>query len=307
MKPLPPERVGHAPPAPLQQRRQMMAAALLNGVWKTQPPPIETTMDGVRVLRFEPPGVRHATVLHLHGGAFRQGCPEMVGAFSVALAARCGVEVVCPAYRLAPEHPYPAGLRDALSVLRTLSTHPAPATSAIPLIISGDSAGGGLAASLTRLALDAGARVAGLVLLSAWLDLTLSGSSFDDNAATDPLFSRSAAEEAVLLYLQGQSAREPEVSPLLGSVRGFPPTFVSIGNGEVLADDGRRFYRALRDAGVRSQLHAVDGMEHVAVTRNFKLLGAQEAFEALSGFIAGVLAAGPPAASAPPATAPPRR
>ncbi|HEX4378293.1 MAG TPA: alpha/beta hydrolase [Steroidobacteraceae bacterium] len=288
MKALPEERAGHAPPPSLQQRRQMMAAALRDGLWKTQPPPVELMLGGVRVLRFDPPESKRATVLHLHGGAFRQGCPEMVGAFAVALAARCGVEVICPAYRLAPEYPYPTGLRDALSVLRTLAA-PSSASQTAPLIISGDSAGGGLAASLTRLAVDGGVPVAALVLLSAWLDLTLGSNSFDDNAASDPLFSREAAEEAVLLYLQGLSARQPEVSPLLGTVKGFPPSFISIGSGEVLADDGRRFHRALCEVGLRSQLHVVDGMEHVAVTRNLKLHGAAETFEALAGFIGALV------------------
>src|SRR6201999_4321767 len=107
------------------------------------------------------------------------------------------------------------------------------------LIISGDSAGGGLAASLTRVTLDSGLPVAALVLLSAWLDLTVSHRCYQDNAASDPLFSRTAASEAAALYLQGQSAQQPLVSPLFARLEDFPPTFVSVGAGEVLAADGR--------------------------------------------------------------------
>jgi acetyl esterase/lipase len=187
--------------------------------------------------------------------------------------------VLCPAYRLAPEHPFPAALNDVMAVVESLMP------SSRPLLLGGDSAGGGLAASTVRLCIDRGVPVRALALLSAWLDLTVSSSSYEDNACTDPLFSRAAAEEATLLYLQGLSAREPLVSPVLGSVVGFPPTFVSIGAGEVLADEGRRFHQSLQTAGIRAELLAIVGMEHVAVTRNPQLTGAAQTLDALVRFI----------------------
>jgi acetyl esterase/lipase len=204
----------------------------------------------------------------------------MVGAFAAALAQRCDVEVICPAYRLAPEFPFPSGLADAQSVLLGLGSE-----NKVPLIISGDSAGGGLAASLAALAVAERRRVAGLVLLSPWLDLTVTSRSFEVNAATDPLFSRAAAEEAAALYLQGISARDPLASPLFAPVSGFPPTFISIGEEEVLADDGRSFSQLLRSAGVKVTFCPIAAMEHVAVTRNLELPGARETFTAVVRFI----------------------
>jgi acetyl esterase/lipase len=154
-----------------------------------------------------------------------------------------------------------------------------------PLIVSGDSAGGGLAAGLAALAAGEGRTLAGLVVLSPWLDLTVTSPSYAENARTDPLFSRAAAEEAAEAYLQGVAPSHPLASPLLGSFAGFPPTLVSIGEGEVLADDGRRLHAALRAAGVETRLCAVPDMEHVAVTRSLALPGAAETFAAVASFI----------------------
>jgi acetyl esterase/lipase len=153
------------------------------------------------------------------------------------------------------------------------------------LILSGDSAGGGLAASLAAQCATERGGLCGLVLLSPWLDLTVTSKSYETNAATDPLFSRASAQEAAQLYLQGVSAQHPLASPLLGSVAGFPPTFISIGEAEVLAEDGRRFYELLRAAGVLVKFHPIAGMEHVAVTRGLALPGAAETFEGVAEFI----------------------
>jgi acetyl esterase/lipase len=283
---LPDERAGREAPPVIAELRRQMATAIEAGTWRTEPPPGEEMLGGVRVLRFAPPGARRGVVLHLHGGGFRLGCPEMIGPYAAALAARCGVEVVCPAYRLAPEHPFPAGLADARAVWRALSEHGEG-----PRIISGDSAGGGLAASLAALCAVEGPRAQGLVLLSAWLDLTVTSPTYRTNAATDPLFSEASAQEAAGLYLQGHSPRDPLASPLFAPAADFPPTLVSIGEGEVLADDGRRFHEALRAAGVTTRLHPVAGMEHVAVTRSLALPGAQETFAAVATFIDGLVGA----------------
>jgi epsilon-lactone hydrolase len=278
------QRRGRPAPTELREQRRAIANAISTGVWRTDPPSTEINLGGVRALRFDPPGASRATLIHLHGGAFRLGAPEVVAPFAAALAARCMTTVICPAYRLAPEHPFPAGLADAQTVMRALLSE-----TEHRLILSGDSAGGGLAASLTRLTLEAGERPTGLVLLSPWLDLTLASRCYEDNAGTDPLFSGAAAQAAAELYLQGASAREPLVSPLLGDVSGFPPTFISIGSGEVLAGDARRFHATLRAAGVEASLSEISGMEHVAVTRDFGLLGAAQTFAMIVGFIEGAI------------------
>lgn len=278
---LPPERAGFAAPVDLAVRRQGIAGAVASGIWATDPAAQEATLGGVRCLRFAPPGASAATLLHFHGGGFRQGCPEMVGPFAAALAARCGVTVICPAYRLAPEHPFPGAIVDAYAVMRALSG---------PLILSGDSAGGGIAAALALLAVEDGVTPLGLILLSAWLDLTVSNACYEDNGPSDPLFSRDAAQAAVALYLQGAAADDPIASPLFGDPSRFPPSLINAGTGEVLAADARGLHERLAGAGVPARLHLVAGMEHVAVTRGKDLPGAAETFGAVVDFVDGLIA-----------------
>jgi acetyl esterase/lipase len=281
---LPAEGPGREAPAGLVERRRMIAAASQGGAWTSGSRWASEILGGVRVLRFLPSGANRGSVIHLHGGGFRLGCPEMIAPFAAALAARCGVEVICPAYRLAPEHPFPAGLADASAVLSALGREGAG-----PIILSGDSAGGGLAASLAALCVANGVGLSGLVLLSPWLDLTVTNSCYEANAATDPLFSSASARDAAELYLQGVSPRHPLASPLFGPVSGFPPTLISIGEGETLAGDGRGFHEMLCAAGVPARLHPVAGMEHVAVTRELTLPGAAETFESVAEFVDGRL------------------
>ena len=188
-----------------------MAAAVAAGYWRTDPAPEEVQIGGVRCLRFSPSGASRGTLLHMHGGAFRIGCPEQIAPFALALAQACAVTVICPAYRLAPEHPFPAGLNDGWAVLRALAE-----TANHPLILSGDSAGGGLAASLAALAHQAGIPLAGLALLSPWLDLSVTDPAYTTNAATDPLFSAEAAREAATLYLQGHARERPAGLAIVG-------------------------------------------------------------------------------------------
>ncbi|MBW8753660.1 MAG: alpha/beta hydrolase [Sphingomonadales bacterium] len=279
---LPPLRQGRAAPADLAERRGQMQAAVDAGAWKTAKPPIETRLAGLRTLRFQPEGRPRGYVLQFHGGGFRIGRPEFESLFAEALAARCGVEVVVPQYRLAPEAPFPAGLTDALAALTALRAEAGDA----PLIVGGDSAGAGLAASLGVLTAAKGnPRIDALVLLSPWLDLRVSAASYAANAATDPMFSRESAGVAAELYLQGFDPAHPLASPLLAPITAYPPTLISVGTGEVLYDDSRLFHDKLTAAGLASQLSAIAGMEHVAVVRGLAMPGAPETFAAVAAFI----------------------
>jgi acetyl esterase/lipase len=237
-------------------------------------------------LRFQPEGKPKGYVLQLHGGGFRIGRPEFESLFAEALVDRCGVEVVVPQYRLAPEGPFPAGLLDASAALRALRAEVGDA----PLIVGGDSAGGGLAASLGVLsAANGGPRIDGLVLLSPWLDLRVSAPAYAANAASDPMFSRESAEIAAELYLQGFDPAHPLASPLLAPIAAYPPTLISVGTGEVLVDDSRLFHEKLTAAGVASRLSAIDAMEHVAVVRGLEMPGAAETFAAVTAFVDGIV------------------
>lgn len=284
---IPPERAGRAAPADLAERREQMGGAIAAGMFKTGRPAEEITHAGLRTLRFRPEAKPRGYMLQLHGGGFRIGRPEFEGPFSEALAARCGVEVLVPQYRLAPEGPFPAGLNDALAALQAMRKIAGDA----PLIVGGDSAGGGLAASLGVLsAAGMAPKIDGLVLLSPWLDLSVSAPSYDRNAASDPLFSTESAQIAADLYLQGFDAGHPLVSPLMAPADAYPPTLISVGNGEVLLEDSRRFYAKLQAMEVRSELHAIDGMDHVAVVRGMELPGSAETFEAVAAFVDSIVA-----------------
>jgi monoterpene epsilon-lactone hydrolase len=285
---LPPERQGRIPPPELAQRRAQFAAAVAAGTWNTDRPPLETMLAGCRTLRFRPGSEAKGRVLHFHGGGFRVGGPEFAGRFAEALARRCQVEVVAPEYRLAPEHPFPAGLGDALACLEGLRQDAGADT---PLIISGDSAGAGLAASLGVLVSTGGApRTDGLVLLSPWLDLTLNAPSYTVNAATDTLFSKEAAESAADLYLQGFDRLHPLASPLHAAFSAYPPTLIIVGSGEVLLDDSLRFHEKLQATGNSSILDDIEGMQHVAVVRDMELPGAAAAFTRIASFIDHIVA-----------------
>ncbi|MEO6717801.1 MAG: alpha/beta hydrolase [Novosphingobium sp.] len=278
---LPPERRGRAADPDLAARRDQMQAAVDAGAWKTAQPPLETTLAGRRCLRFKPDGVHRGFLLQLHGGGFRIGRPEFESLYAEALALRCGIEVVVPQYRLAPEGPFPAGLIDALECLKALRAEVGDA----PLIVGGDSAGGGLAASLGLLCAAKGPRIDGLVMLSPWLDLRVNAASYVTNAATDPMFSIESASLAAELYLQGFDPTHPLASPLLADIGAYPPSLISVGTGEVLADDSVLFHAKLKAAGVDSRLSAIDGMEHVAVVRSLEMPGAAETFEEVAMFV----------------------
>lgn len=274
---------GMAPPPELLERRAAISAAVAAGYFRTDPAAVEIRIAGVRCLRFAAPAAPRGTVVHLHGGAFRMGCPEQVGPFAAALAARCGVDVICPAYRLAPEHPFPAGSDDAFAVVAELTGQNQP------LLISGDSAGGGLAACLAARCHESGHKLAGLVLLSPWLDLTVSSLSYQTNSVSDPLFSAESAAAAAALYLQGRNADDPAASPLFADIAGYPPTYINVGSGEVLLDDARAMAARLLSVGIPVTLVEVDGMDHVAVTRGPDLPGSARTFATMAAFIDTVL------------------
>ena len=277
---LPPERPGRSAPPDTIAARVAITGAIRAGIWRTEPQPDERTIAGLRCLVHGARRDARGTILHLHGGAFRIGAPEQVGSFAAALAERCDVRVVCPAYRLAPKHPYPAALNDGRTILAELC-----ADNAHPVLLSGDSAGGGLAASLALTAKNDALTLAGLALLSPWLDLRVSSSTFVRNAAADPLFSAEAATTAAELYLQGHDPNDPLVSPLFGSPSAFPPTYVNVGSGEVLLEDARDFAARLIKAGTDCRLDVVPDMDHVAVTRDLTSPGAKYTFERLVTFV----------------------
>jgi epsilon-lactone hydrolase len=199
-------------------------------------------------------------VLHLHGGAFIMGSPASYRNRAMRLSYRCNAEVFVPDYRLAPEHPYPAALDDALAAfqhVRTLRPH-------APLFISGDSAGGGLALSLMRRLRELGASLPnGAVLLSPWTDLSGSGASVETNRLKDLWLTRAHLRQWARAYAANEDLRSPLVSPVFGDLSALPPLLLLVGEDEILLDDALRVVAAAALTGTTSaQLHVGIGMQH---------------------------------------------
>ncbi len=198
-------------------------------------------------------------LLHLHGGGFFMGSAASYRNRAMRLSFRLDVEVFVPEYRLAPEHPYPAALDDAVAAFR----HVRALRPGVPLLLAGDSAGGGLALSLLLRLRDLGAPPpAGAILLSPWTDLTASGRSVDQNEGRDLWFTRRHLETWATHYVAGADARAPAVSPVVADLDGLPPLLLLAGEHELLLDDARRVRDAADRAGVEARLLVGPGMQH---------------------------------------------
>ncbi|PWB95896.1 alpha/beta hydrolase fold domain-containing protein [Methylosinus sporium] len=196
-----------------------------------------------------------ATLLYLHGGAFMAGSPRLYRS-TARFFARAGFDVFTPAYRLAPAHRFPAALDDVTAAYERLAALG-------PLMLAGDSAGGGLA-----LALMLRLRARGLplpraaALFSPWTDLSASGASTRDNEGKDPIFTRRALRLAARQYLGEASTRELEASPLFGDLSGLPPLLLHVGADELLLDDSRRLAERAAAAGTKVELTIFASVPH---------------------------------------------
>lgn len=200
-----------------------------------------------------------SAVLFLHGGAYVLGSANAHLNFVSQLVARVGLDFFVPDYRLAPEHPFPAAVEDALAAYRGLA-----ARGRQRLAVVGDSAGGGLAlitAALTRP--EAASAPCAALVFSPWTDLALASASMQTRAAADPIFTKEALAAFAGYYLQGHDAHDPQASPVYGELAGLPPVQVHVGDAEVLLDDSIRYANRARAAGGAAELHVWEGLPHV--------------------------------------------
>jgi acetyl esterase/lipase len=247
--------------AVLEQRpifEQMMAGVPL-------PDDVETsseTLGGIPVVAIDLKGIdEHGTViLYLHGGAYALG----TAASSVGLASNLGrqarARVLSVDYRLAPEHPHPAALDDAVAAFRALVGEHAPSKVAI----AGESAGAGLvAATLVALKTAGLPQPAAAALMSPWVDLTLAGDSIAGKAAVDPVLTRDGLRRRVADYAGGADATDPMISPLFADLTGLPPLLIQAGSHEILLDDATRLAASVAAADVAVTLDVTSGVPHV--------------------------------------------
>ena len=203
---------------------------------------------------------RTRSILYLHGGAYVAMSPHTHRAITSRLAVGSDATLFALDYRLAPEHPFPAALEDALKAWHALI---AAGASASRMVVAGDSAGGGLALALILALRDANEPTpAGVVVLSPWTDLAATGNSIIDNDANDALmFGRWVAAEA-RHYLGKTPATHPLASPFYADLSGLPPLLIHVGDSEVLLDDSRRLHEKALRSGVASTLRIWHDVPH---------------------------------------------
>lgn len=199
------------------------------------------------------------TLLYCHGGGFQIGSVRSHAGLMARLAAASGTRVVGFDYRLAPEHRYPAAPDDAFAVYRALV-----AAGDVPLALAGDSAGGALALGTAIRARDAGLPLPkALVLLSPWLDLTMSGESYSALMEQD-IFSRPEQLKAMARTYLGRdhAPAPPAASPVLGDLAGLPPILVHAGGADITLDDSHLLVRNAAAQGGRVDVEVFEGMCH---------------------------------------------
>jgi acetyl esterase/lipase len=251
---------------------------------------VERNHDGWR-LRPQEPGAM--TVLYFHGGAYIAGSPWTHRGLLGRIAKAAGAEVVAPAYPLAPEHPAPAAFNTARRAFAALQ---AEGVAPGRIILAGDSAGGGLAAALADDLAARGIAIAGLILLSPWADLTLSGASITTHAQADPLLHPSRVRAAVDQVRGDLAAHDPRLSPLFGTAPSAQPTLILVGENEILLDDSRRLAVHLRDKGARVDLHIEAHAPHVYPYLAPYVPEARRAIRQIAAFVQSVSPLPPPPA-----------
>lgn len=209
-----------------------------------------------------PAGIRPGrTILYFHGGGYVFGSARLMAPISCHLAAAAEAPAFSLDYRLAPEHPCPAAIEDALAAFDWLISEGARPHE---IYVGGDSAGGGLALAMMQSLVAAGRPTpGGAFLISPWTDLTASGASIAENDRADAMFTADTIRRGGSRYAGAIALDDPRVSPLFGDFKGLPRLFICASRTEVLRDDAIRAAEKARAAGVRVELQIEDGLVHI--------------------------------------------
>lgn len=224
---------------------------------------VEGNLDGVPAWRFIPPNkAAERCVLFLHGGSYAYGSARTTHAELIArIAFTAGIEVVGLDFRLAPEHPYPAQLDDAIKAFDAIVSSGVPARQ---IVIVGDSSGGNLAVALQLALRDRGGpQAVAMVLISPWVNLEMRAPSFRENEhfdyGTREVLARQASD-----FAGGLSLSDPRISPIHANLQGLAPCLVTVGELEIPRDDILEFAERLKNAKVNVTLHVARDMPHNA-------------------------------------------
>jgi epsilon-lactone hydrolase len=240
---------------------------LLRELISVQPLPADLTvtaaaLGGVRTAEITIEGIepRHV-VLYFHGGVYVLGDAFLAADLASQVGRRTGAKVISVDYRLAPEHPYPAAVDDALAAYEALLQN---GTAPSDIVFAGESAGGGLAIATLVNARDHGLPLpAAAFVMSPYADLTLAGTTMRTKHEVDPLLSRENLQPRVTDYTAGQDAASGLISPIFADLSGLPPLIIQAGTHEVLLDDAVRLARQAATADVEVILDITPGVPHV--------------------------------------------
>ena len=225
----------------------------------------------------------HQIILYCHGGGYTSGSLGYSRPLAAKLCHASGRETLCFEYRLAPEHPYPAAVDDAVRVWDYLMHQ---GYGARDIVVAGDSAGGNLALVLLhRLKAEGRQLPARLVLFSPWTAMTASGESYTQRAELDPTITMEYVQAVRMAYAGGADLKDPMLSPLFGDFTGFPPTLIQVGSNELLYSDAERLRDRMRAAGALCRLEEWTEMWHVFQMMPIKKAG--EAMEHVGEFLLG--------------------
>jgi len=238
-----------------------------------------------------------ATVVHFHGGGYCVGSPAEARSWAARLSVRAGCRVILPDYRLAPDHPYPSALQDARAVLDSVLSE----TRGGPVVLSGDSAGGGLALAAlaappesgdTTPATASGAAgvsgisgVSGCMLLSPWLDLAADRAAVPELVRRDVLLTPAWLEACARAYAPTVDLADPSISPLNADLGSLPPLLIQSGADDLLAPDAERLAVRAKDAGTDVTYTRWPGLWHDFVLQPDLVAAADSALTQASWFV----------------------
>lgn len=208
-----------------------------------------------------PRAVRGRLILYFHGGGFIAGSPQTHRALVAKLCLQAQSHALTLAYRLAPEFPFPSPVRDGVDIYRNLIKGGLSPSS---IVLAGDGAGGGLAFAAMLAIRNGNLPIpAGIVAISPWADLSLSGMSMMTNAESDENLSWELLFLSARNYLKKLNPNDPYASPAFANFRDFPPIMVHAGSKEILRDDASKLGDRAAEAGVKVNIEIYDGMQHL--------------------------------------------
>ena len=242
------------------------------------------SIGGINAAWIRPTGADKSKVLlHLHGGGYVTGSITSYLRMCILMAQTLKMNVLVPAYRLAPEHTFPAAMDDVLEIYRWLLTH---GYQSKDILVSGDSAGGGLCvASIIALREQGDELPAAVICMSPWTDLTMQGQSHVTKSKSESMLNADNLREWALAYTNKENFGNPLVSPAFADFHDFPPLLIQVSGDEVLLDDAIALAEKAKSAGVDVTLKIWDGLWHVWQVLGDAIPESKMAFEEIGQFV----------------------